>query len=471
MLQRPVIVWFRNDLRLHDNEALYKAAQKTPYVVPVYCIDPRQFGITTYSLQKTGRHRTRFLLESLADLRLSLQKIGSNLLVRLGRPEEVLPQLAQELHATDLYYNRLIAHEEMDVEEALQQNLEGTQVRLHPFWSAALLHPADLPFAMADMPGTFQEFRPLVAGTKVRMPLPAPQRLAAVSSLKEGEIPTLAKLGFPEKAADERALIVFKGGETEALIRLKDFIWNRDLVSCCKGTRNAMLGADYSSKFSPWLANGSLSARRVYQQLREYEEERVANESTAWLHQELLGRDFFRFLAHKYGTRLFQEEGIKGRDKHQPEDFQKFSRWKKGKTGIPFIDAAMQELNATGFLSFKARQNVASFLVNDLKVNWLMGAEYFESRLIDYDVASNYGNWNYVAGVGNDPRPDRHLNVQEQAALLDPNGAYVKHWLPQLANLPTDKVHQPWLLNDFEQERFGVKLGEDYPLPVVELVG
>ncbi len=468
MAQRPVIFWFRNDLRLHDNEALYKAAQATQHVVPVYCFDPRQFGITTFSLQKTGRFRTKFLLESLADLRVSLQKIGSNLIIRMGRPEEVLLELAQELNATDVYYTRKLAHDEIDVEDALNQRLKEEGITPHPFWGNTLFQPEDLPFSIDDMPGTFTEFKKQVLTVApVRKALPAPQRLAAVSRIPEGEIPTLPRLGFPDKPADKRAVLSFKGGEHEGLIRVEEFIWERDLVSCCKNTRNGLLGSNYSSKISPWLSNGSLSPRFVYWQVRDYELERVANESTAWVIQELLGRDFFRFIALKYGTRLFQEEGIKGRDKHQPEDLEKFKDWKKGRTGIPFIDANIKELNATGFISFRGRQTVASFLVNDLHINWLMGAEYFESRLIDFDVASNYGNWNYVAGVANNP--DRHINVLDQAKALDPDGAYVKHWLPELEHVPAAKVHEPWLLNKTEQELYGVRIGEDYPEPVVEL--
>ena len=144
-----------------------------------------------------------------------------------------------------------------------------------------------------------------------------------------------------------------------------------------------------------------------------------------------------------------------------------FDLWAAGQTGTPFIDANMRELNATGFMSNRGRQNVASYLVKDLGVSWLMGAEYFESQLIDYDVCSNYGNWNYVAGVGNDPREDRYFNIITQAKRYDENGDYVRTWLPELANLPTHKIHTPDTLTPAEQTEYGVRLGVDYPTALV----
>ncbi len=138
-------------------------------------------------------------------------------------------------------------------------------------------------------------------------------------------------------------------------------------------------------------------------------------------------------------------------------------------TGFPLVDANMRELAATGFMSNRGRQNVASFLTKNLGIDWRMGAEWFESLLIDYDVCSNYGNWNYTAGVGNDARGFRYFNIPKQAQDYDRQGTYVKHWLPELAALPAAKVHTPWLLQSVEQKRLGVRLGVDYPWPVVDL--
>jgi deoxyribodipyrimidine photo-lyase len=146
---------------------------------------------------------------------------------------------------------------------------------------------------------------------------------------------------------------------------------------------------------------------------------------------------------------------------------EKFQSWAKGRTGMPFVDANMRELNATGFMSNRGRQNVASFLVNDLQLNWLAGAEYMESMLVDYDVCSNYGNWAYVAGVGADPRKDRYFNVMTQALRYDPEGDFVRHWIPALREVSGEKVHYAFDLNPLKLQTLGVKIGQDYPAPVV----
>jgi deoxyribodipyrimidine photo-lyase len=198
--------------------------------------------------------------------------------------------------------------------------------------------------------------------------------------------------------------------------------------------------------------------------VNRYEHERGANDSTYWLIFELLWRDYFRFMFKKYGNQFFKSGGFKG---EAPEvaanQDELFEKWKTGQTGVPFIDANMRELNATGFMSNRGRQNVASFLVKDLKVNWTKGAAYFEEKLIDYSPASNWGNWAYVAGVGNDPRENRHFNVIKQAAEYDPKGEYVKTWIPQLVLVPAKMVHTPFFLSGAELTLYKVVLGDNYP--------
>lgn len=230
-----------------------------------------------------------------------------------------------------------------------------------------------------------------------------------------------------------------------------------------------MLGADYSSKFSPWLARGCLSPRYIYEQVQKYERERVKNDSTYWLIFELRWRDYFRFICSKHGNKVFFQSGIKGLDIDWKEDWERFTLWQAGKTGFPLVDANMREIVATGFMSNRGRQNVASFLTKNLGINWQMGAEWFESLLIDYDVCSNWGNWNYVAGVGNDARGFRFFNIIKQSKDYDPEGKYLRHWLPELASLSAKKIHEPWQLSREEQNQFGVTIGVDYPQPVVDL--
>ena len=183
---------------------------------------------------------------------------------------------------------------------------------------------------------------------------------------------------------------------------------------------------------------------------------------------ELMWRDFFRFMGKKHGNKIFQKGGTKEEvDSNLRNNKDLLQLWIDGRTGVPFIDANMRELAATGFMSNRGRQNVASFLVKDLKVNWQMGAEYFESMLIDYDPCSNWGNWNYIAGVGSDPRENRYFNILSQAKRFDPDGEYVKQWLPELTELPVEKIHRPDILSDDEQSDFHLKLGQDYPKAMI----
>jgi deoxyribodipyrimidine photo-lyase len=231
-----------------------------------------------------------------------------------------------------------------------------------------------------------------------------------------------------------------------------------------------LIGADYPSKFSAALSFGCISPRKVYWEIKKYEEERIENDSTYWLYFELLWRDYFRFMFKKYGNAMFREDGIRKvkRTNIAVNEDELFEKWKDGKTGVPFIDANMLELKHTGFMSNRGRQNVASFLINDLHVTWTKGAAYFEEMLIDYNPASNWGNWSYLAGVGNDPREERYFNVVKQAYDYDSKAEYVKLWIPILENLPNNLIHQPYIMNEELQKKYNFILGKDYPMANVK---
>lgn len=472
MYKRRAIVWFRQDLRLHDNEALLEALKMADEVIPVYVFDERIFlGKTSYGFPKTGKYRAKFILESVHDLRESLRKLGSSLIVRVGKPEEEIFKIAQQIKSSWVFCNRERTREEVQVQDALEQNLWSIGQEIRFSRGKMLYYTADLPFPVPHTPDVFTQFRKEVERyVKVREPLPAPNEdfSALTVKIESGEIPNLEDFGWKDFEPDPKAVLDFKGGETEALKRLSYYLWESELVKNYKETRNGLVGGDYSSKFSPWLAQGCLSPKKIYRELRKFEIERGGNESTYWLFFELMWRDFFRFMAKKHGNKIFFKGGTRGEaDPRWRDDWKLFNQWAEGRTGVPFIDANMREINATGFMSNRGRQNVASFLVKDLKVNWQMGAEYFESLLIDYDVTSNWGNWNYVAGVGSDPREDRYFNILSQARRYDPQGEYVKLWIPELSYLPADKVHQPDQLSYAEQEELHVKIGADYPKAMV----
>ena len=468
-MPQRILIWYRNDLRVHDFSALDEAVQQNAEIIPVYCFDDRLFGETSFGFPKTGNYRAQFLLESVADLRNSLQKLGSNLIVRRGLPEEIIPAIAEQLKVDRVSYSKEVTSEEKRVEKKLRQALSAKNIKVDTYWEATLYLPEDLPFGIKETPELYTNFRKQVEKkSEINQAIAAPTKLPPLPEIEPGDIPTLSDFGLSTPEFDERGVLRFKGGETEAIKRLEDYFWQQNCLRDYKKTRNGMLGTNYSSKFSAWLALGCISPRYINDQVIKYEAERVKNDSTYWLIFELIWRDFFRFIVAKHGNQVFKIEGMQKISIPWKEDWQRFDLWREGKTGYPLVDANMREIAATGFMSNRGRQNVASFLTKNLGIDWRMGAEWFESLLVDYDVCSNWGNWNYTAGVGNDARGFRYFNIAKQTKDYDPQGEYIKHWLPELTSLPGDKVREPGKLNQEEQKRYGVNLGVDYPCPVVD---
>ena len=241
-------------------------------------------------------------------------------------------------------------------------------------------------------------------------------------------IPSLSDLGLEDFEMDSRSAFKFKGGCNAAKERLDFYFWQSKKINFYKQTRNGLIGQDYSSKFSSWLSNGSISAREIFWEIKDYEKNILKNQSTYWLIFELIWRDFFKYISMKYRNKIFKIGGILEKDYHWNTDNKIFDKWVDGLTNEPFVNANMLELKYTGWMSNRGRQNVASYLAKELNIDWRWGARYFESQLIDYDVHSNYGNWMYVSGVGNDPR-DRKFNIKFQAERYDPTNKFQKMWL------------------------------------------
>ena len=466
------LLWLRRDLRLHDHPALV-AATAADRLLPVYVFDPRRYGTAafggaaSFDYEKTGGRRTAFRTEAVADLRARLRTRGSDLVVRVGHPESVVPDLARRVDADAVHVHTRPTPEEQAAERRVETGLDdGASLVDH--WGHTLYHPDDLPGRIEAVEDTYTPFRKSVESeATVREPRPVPSIPDRPSAVDPGEIPTPDDLGPGADPIDDRAVLAFEGGETAGLDRLDEYLWEADSLREYKQTRNGLLGRDYSSKLSPWLNEGCLSPRRVNAAVDEYEDRRVANDSTYWLRFELRWRDFFQFQFAKHRGTFFKPGGIRRREIAWSDDEEAFDRWKRGETGIPFVDANMRELAATGYMSNRGRQNVASFLANDLRIDWRRGAAHFETALIDYDPASNYGNWAYIAGVGNDSR-NRSFDVLGQAKRYDPEAEYVQHWLPELGGLSAAHAHEPWRASADELAAHDVDLGVNYPRPMVD---
>lgn len=420
------LYWLTRDLRLHDNAALLAAA-RADVLLCVYVVDPRWFANGPFQCRSMGDHRWHFLWQTLTNLERDLRQMGQRLHIAYGEPETVLPELAHEYRIDCLIRSRLPGTDEARQWQALQQALPT--VTFQQFETLGLFTEGELPMALTELPDTFSQFRKLVE--KQQTSEPGTMRIRTLTALppapgcaddNRGACPPIPAPTQPDS---------FQGGETAGLQRLQAFLFETHAIARYKETRNALDDWNASSKFSPWLANGSLSAREVAATIAQYERKHIRNDSTYWLWFELLWREYFYWYALKHGSLLFRRDGVQR--KRRPVTFygHRFKAWCQGNTQYPLVNAAMNQLRETGYISNRSRQLVASCLVNELELDWRYGAAWFEQQLVDYDVGSNYGNWQYLAGVGADPRGLRRFNLEKQAQQHDPDGVFVERWQGQ----------------------------------------
>jgi deoxyribodipyrimidine photo-lyase len=415
---KTAIYWFRNDLRLEDNPALIQAYKAADYLLPVYIHEHSLEQDTRWGFPRTGIHRKVFLEQSLQELRSQLKDLGSDLFEVAGDVLEVFEKLKAQIDSSTIYSEHIEAPEELD-QVAL---LRSAGFEIDPVWQSSMLDPQSLLFSLEDMPDIFTQFRQQVEKQKYRFaaPINTPKSIPPLPLIEMSSTEL-----FSQNALSNASK--FRGGEKSAHVHLQQY-FERRLPDTYKQTRNQLMGMDYSSKFSPWLASGCCSARSIAKQLSEYEVCFGANDGTYWLWFELLWRDYFRFLHFKFGKKLYYSKGL-SRNPSNPFDNEKFLRWTSGNTGESLIDAGMRELQNTGYLSNRLRQIVASYWIYDMKGDWRAGAAWFESQLIDFDIYSNQGNWLYIAGKGTDPRGGRPFNVAKQTQDHDPDGVYRQMWL------------------------------------------
>ncbi|HRE77385.1 MAG TPA: DASH family cryptochrome [Flavobacterium sp.] len=422
------LVWFRNDLRVNDNTSLFKACQKEGNVLAVYCFDPRHFEETKYGFKKTEKFRAQFLLETVFELYHSLKEKNIPLFVFYGKPEDTIPKLIEEYEISTVFVQKEWTSEEVNINIKLKS--QNSNVKWVETYDQFLFHPDDIPYLnFKEIPEVFTVFRKnCEASVKVR-PSVSIDQLPNSNWIEPNSFHlTLEVLGLESFEIHPNSAFPFHGGESSAIKRLENYFFETEILSKYKQTRNGLIGAEYSSKLSAWLANGSISARTIYWEVQRYEKEICKNEDTYWLIFELIWRDYFKYISLKHGNKIFQLDGILGKKYDWNFHSKAFEQWKNGTTKEPFVNANMIELQQTGFISNRGRQNVASFWAKEWKQDWRVAAAYFESMLIDYDVHSNYGNWIYNSGVGNDPR-DRKFNIKRQAEMYDANGDYQKLWL------------------------------------------
>ena len=427
-----VLYWFRSDLRVHDQPALRAAcAGGTRHLLPVLCV-PDFDEVSPWGFVRIGRHRRAWWAMAARALEAQLAALNCPLLVCAGPAITVLPQLAKAVGASALWCEDIAAPEEHAEVDALR----AAGVAVHTVWQSSLLDVHSLPWSAAALPATFTPFKQAVERAHLQPPAPLPPPSVFPPWPPGVDLAVQAYRAAPAMVADtvvaeQRSSFPygkggFDGGEAAGLAHLACYL-ARKLPDTYKHTRNGLSGVDYSSKWSPWLASGALSARRIFAELRQFEAAHGASAGSYWLWFELLWRDYFRFLHLQYGKALYRGRGL-GQSPVAAHNAHGFERWSQARSGEALVDAAMRELSASGYLSNRLRQVVASYLVHELGGDWRAGAAWFESQLLDYDVHSNQGNWLYIAGRGTDPRGGRRFNVAKQTAEHDPDGAYRRLW-------------------------------------------
>lgn len=428
--QKINILWFTKDLRTRDSESLYTIMQEDLPFLAVYVFDTVFFQQKQFGFQKIGQFRTKFLLESVEDLRRNLIRQKIPFLVKYGKTEKVIKDISEEFEIVKIFCQEEWTKEEIDLQSKIEKVVP--LAIWEKSYSQFLVHPFFVFKTLDKIPMLFTTFRQKIEKNLLIRPEFESENLLydKENIAAESDEISLQALGFEDFKKDKRSAFPFSGGESEALKRLHSYFSKTKNLSRYKETRNGLAGTEYSSKFSAWLADGSLSAVTIYHEIKKYEKEFGSNDSTYWLIFELLWRDFFRYVSLQHKELIFRKSGIKHDPYFGENNPALIQKWIEGETDSDFVNANMLELKNTGWMSNRGRQNVASYFCKILKQDWRIGAAYFEEMLIDYDVHSNYGNWMYLAGVGNDNR-DRIFNPEKQAEVYDPNEEFRQLWLKQ----------------------------------------
>jgi deoxyribodipyrimidine photo-lyase len=447
------IVWLRRDLRVHDHPALQAALAEHERVVPVFCLDDRVL---------CGRHasgpRTQFLLECLADLDASLRERGGGLVLRHGPPERELVQLARDTHAEAVHFTSDVTPFARKRGVRVRSALKGIDVELRGHPGLGVIEDVGAPRTQGGKPYTiFTPFHRNWEGQPRRAVLAAPRELPALPPrLAKGRIPALAALGLEQEVRSPA-----KGGESSGRKRLARFL-ETDLRSYGQG-RDA-LGEDSTSRLSPYLHFGCVSARELETRLPEGGGPDAFRRQLCW-------RDFHHHVLLHFPRNAHAEFQERYREKLAWSRSERhYEAWCEGRTGFPLVDAGMRQLRAEGWMHNRARLVVGSFLTKDLGIDWRWGERWFMRLLLDGDEANNNGNWQWIASVGTDPAPvyRRIYNPARQLSSYDPNGRYVRRYVPELADVPDKFLGEPWKMPEELQREVGCVIGEDYPEPIVD---
>ncbi|MCB2179716.1 DNA photolyase family protein [bacterium] len=451
------IWWLRRDLRLHDNSALQAALKSSSNILPVFILDPNLWQGKFFSPQ-----RADFLLSNLQTLDQQLQKIGSHLVIRRGRPLEQLRNLIREFNAQTIFaetdFTPYACQRDAQIARQLPLKLVGGTLAIHP---EEILKADGQPY---------QVYTPFMRRWKAHLAqsrfttTPPPDHIRTQTNITSDLLPPL------KNAAN---LHDFPSGETEALQRLEKFTLEKTAPIHDYAQTRDFPDLSGTSQLSPYLHLGIISPRlpiqRAIQTMHAANSTRQKDSAETWLN-ELIWREFYTYILYHFPSARKHAFHPQYREIPWQNDPNDFSAWITGATGYPLVDAGMRQLAFTGWMHNRLRMVTASFLVKNLLIDWQWGESWFMQNLLDGDIASNNGGWQWVAGTGTDAAPYfRIFNPISQSRKFDPDGAFIRKWVPELRNVPNKYIHTPWEMDTATQQQAHLRMGEDYPLPIIDL--
>jgi len=455
----PILVWFRKDLRLDDNHALSAAVATGRAIIPVYMREPEETGTGPL-----GAAQAWWLHHSLKALHASLAELGSRLVLLSGQARDILPEVAKRSGAGAVFWNRRYDPKGIAIDQPLMDGLRDSGLLVRSFAGQLLHEPARLKTGTGGPYRVYTPFwRALEGSGEPDVPIEAPKALQAPDQWPDSETLDDWQL-LPVKPDWAKTFSeIWTPGEASALQRLSEFV-DQDLAGY-KHNRDRP-GIQGTSQLSPHLALGEISPARIWHATRGRSD--APAEDVTTFRKEVVWRDFSYHLLFHHPTLPTENLNRKYDDFPWVSDNDAFSRWTKGMTGYPIVDAGMRQLWRHGYMHNRVRMIAASFLIKDLLIDWRQGEAWFADTLVDADPASNAASWQWVAGSGADASPFfRVFNPILQGEKFDAEGAYIRRFVPELARLPDTYIHRPFEAPEAVLKAAGVALGSDYPAPIV----